>query len=195
MAVVVQYEVDADQAERFFEYAGYKIRREMGRPTKAAASLMQSILDEQFATEGEVFPSPGYQGWAPLSKATIESKGHDIIMYDSGLMHEKAEHAVRSGSDWVTMEIDRYTKDGHWLVEIHNEGREPQMQVNSKGETYMDKGMPARPIWETTEKFEEEVEFIYWSWLAELKQGNTRRATRPLESLVGFHILPSYKAF
>lgn len=178
MTIVVEYDIDTAQAERFFDYAGYKTRS-TSQPISAVKRLMEDIVHEQWATEGGVFPSPGLGAWEPLADATIERKGHDTILVETHRLKDAAESGVHSGQDWVQYRVDRETDDGYSLVELHQHGAGK---------------MPSRPLWETTGYFEDQVQLIFWEWLYELKSTNARRRTRP-NDVAGLSIIPSYREF
>lgn len=192
MPVIIQYEVDDDQAQRFFDYAGYRARS-MRTPFSRVAGRIRSIMFEQFDTQGAVFPSAGQDQWAPLNPSYLEGKiedGYDErIGRRTGEMRRQALH-IQYGTDYVELSINHFNEEGEDIAEEFHSGRPNEVLVDSKGNPYMGGGQPARPLWETTEEFKDEVQMIFWMWLADLKRFNRRRAG--LEVVMpGMHVSPT----
>ncbi len=180
MSLVLQYEIDSDTAQRFFEYAGYRTRN-MSEPFAQTRTLTQHWINMQFDSEGGQMSG----GWEPLTMPYLERKMQspnlsENILEATGALKRDAARSVRSGSDWVEVAIPTRSKDGEYsLVELHQEGRDG------------DNAMPARPVWETTTEYLEEVQFIYWRWLDQVRSRNARRrgSSRPSG---GLRVEPSY---
>lgn len=178
--LVLEYEVDDDQAQRYFDYAGYHVRH-MTPMFRDIAYLVQDYVTLQFDSEGVLMSG----GWAELAPRTVQERGseHPILEREGILRHDATAHPARGseyggglryGNGWLTFMPESY-RNGVDLVEVHSEGRPPQ-GINDDGEPYG--AMPPRPIWETPATWDLTVQTIALNWLNEVKRANIRRAGR-----------------
>lgn len=182
MTVLITWDIDDDEAEAYFDYAGYKTRR-MTEPMRRVGNLVELLIGLQFITEGLTMSG----GWRHLDPDYEDEKigdGYfDGILHREGDLEEAAtEHSsgygavsrgpVKVGNGWLTLDIERIVKDGTDIAAVHQTGRAP----GGKHTHYM----PARPLWETTQDFEAGVEVIFAEWLDELKRTNVRRRGKSL---------------
>lgn len=175
--LLLELNVDDDQAQQFFDYAGYHTRH-MSSLFRQIASLVHGYVEAQFDTEGYAMSG----GWAELAPSTIADRGseHPILEREGILRHDVTRPPSRGaefggglhyGNGWLTFMPDSY-RNGVDLVEVHSEGRPPQ-GVNEDGEPYGE--MPPRPIWETPMSFDTEISVLALAWLNDVKRTNARR--------------------
>lgn len=194
MPVVIEYNIDDTTAQAFFTYADRHISR-MTEPMRRIANMVHAYTEMQFESEGLMMSG----GWMPLTPKYEERKTQEVgpkpILERSGdmkedvtrepltglgLMHESAGR-VRYGNGWMTYDPEHWAGGDHpvELVQLHQEGRD----FGTRGGF-----MPARPIWETTDEFEEAVQVAVADWLDDVR-GGPGPARNP-----GFDFLPVVSA-
>jgi hypothetical protein len=87
-----------------------KLGRNLGRlaavPSRAAADAserIQALIDEEFANEADPYGT----GWAQLADATVERKGHDAILYDTGTLRDTVRVRPLPGAG-IAIELEDY---------------------------------------------------------------------------------------
>lgn len=177
MTVVVGFKVHREEVDSYFAYAGYKVR-DMREPFTDVAKMTISMVHEQFLTEGARMGTP----WEPLSASYLLEK--EISFPGRRILVRTGEMELGT-EDFFNPTVLRITKDSmHYkphrlvdgdvdLVQVHAMGRGP-LGFNSKtGEPWG--AMPARPIFEETQEWYDEVERAFTRWLNGLRERNTAR--------------------
>lgn len=185
MTILVSYDVDTREVDRWFAYAGYKARRGFADEFRVIKERIKNDAFLQFATEGGHLSG----GWAPLAESTLDDKFRDgfalailhrtmqlrFAMTDDGAFDVGPFHLAYGPS--------RLAEDGTDLVEVHSLGRPPGGRGGA---------MPARPPWEVTERFTEFIENRFEEWLDDLRTANSRRrgpGMRPSFPAPSFNLL------
>jgi hypothetical protein len=172
MVVIVSWDIDSAEVDAYFAYAGYKAR-DMREPFSETAAMTLAMVEEQFLTEGAAMSGR----WAPLSRKYAAEKeqqypGQPILQRTGDMKHDALDpRSIRVTKDSMRYAPQHYTEDGYNLIQIHMDGRD-----NAKP-------MPARPIFEETSEWYDNIEDIFMEWLDDLASANARRrvdsSTRP----------------
>lgn len=179
--LLIEYQINDELAQAYFDYAGYHVRR-MTPLMHDIANLVHGYVEAQFDTEGYAMSG----GWEELNPRYVEDERggqfHPILDRE-GILREDVTKPPRRGAEfgsglhygngWVTFRPESL-RNGVDLVEVHSQGR-------AGGSGPHDSYMPARSIWETPADLDFEVNSQAFLWLRELKRANIRRAGRALD--------------
>jgi hypothetical protein len=164
MVVIVEWDIDSAEVDAYFAYAGHHAR-DMRDPLEQTGAMTLALVEEQFLSEGVAMSG----GWQPLSKKYSSEKERKYpgqpILVRTGDMKDEAlnPRAIRVTKDTMRYAPTLTTEDGWDLLQIHMDGRDAP------------KPMPARPIFEETAEWYDNVEDIFMEWLDDLASANARR--------------------
>lgn len=156
--IYLSYSVHDEEAQAFFDYAGYKTR-DMREPFEDVLHFVRAFEAEVFASEGDIIG-----GWAPLD-----------------MEYQAYKERVRPGKSKLKF------NDHLWLTAItagqaHMNSMSYIVRAENKrgfdyGEAHMEgtERMPPRPWFAWTVEHDAYMEFAFSRWLDELRTANMRR--------------------
>jgi phage gpG-like protein len=172
----IVFRLDTDDAEAFFDYAGYKARN-LTEPLNRAADTISAAIMDAFITEGASTGRP----WAQLSKSRVgERRGleHPILRWTDDLFDAATgADAFSIGHTGPYSAALRYHVDLDYAAAQQKGG-----WVDAGGNQHP----PARPFVVFTAAVQREVQDHFREWLDDLRDRNRRRADRP----VSFPFIP-----
>jgi hypothetical protein len=187
---LVVFDIDDAQLDAYFAYAG-QYARDMRPPFQRVAAMTIAMVFEQFQTEGAKMSG----GWRPLNPRYEAQKAKDgyggmPILQRTGRLFASAvsyRSAIRVTRDSMQYKPHEY-RNGVDLVEVHMSGREG----GGKGGY-----MPARPIFEDTAEWYDNIEEIFVDWLDDLRgvskaRGGIDASIRPDASEPTFILYPGF---
>lgn len=142
----ISYDVDGVAAVEH-DLLGMEARMLTPRPVlERFASLLQQMMAERFASEGE-------GDWEPLAASTVAKKGSSTIGRETGAMmdaltSESAEGALREVfDDELIFGVNLTSEDGVPYPVIFNDGTESHTTAAGQMSLW---GQPARPLFDPT---------------------------------------------
>jgi len=174
--LVISYDVDDDEVQEYFTYAGYRAR-DMRDPFRRTLSLIHSIASANFFTEGGLVG-----GWEPLTpryakwKARTHGSRPMLVLSPGAPLRRAATSQGTVNKTGLRYRPTARNQDGFDYAEPIYLGR-----VDGGGPH--DSEMAARPWFDPEDQeFLDNVEAIFYEWLDDVRSRNRRRtgeAVRP----------------
>jgi phage gpG-like protein len=171
------WEWDARDVEEWFEYAGFRARNPR-TPLRQAGDVVIAAVRRAFANEAD--PATATP-WRQLSRGYAREKVRiwgfeEPILQASdpslgGGLKTQAERRsnidilVNTGGGSVEYNLD------HPYAELHQTGTPPAQ--GDKGD-----GMPARRFLGLSPEDRDQIDFVFWAWLEDIKRVNRRARAR-----------------
>lgn len=165
--VETQIVVDTDEAERFFEYSGYRAR-DMREPLYDSGEKLISHIEDTFWEEGANVGNPWPEVSEDWRKAKDKKGGTAIFLlrFTDDLINAATS---RKSLYWGTGDALIYEVDIDY-ADVHQEGASFVTPTGGYAE------IPPRPFVVVTEELEMEVTDIFYDWLERLHNENARRS-------------------
>lgn len=180
----IVHDWDAEEAESYFRYAGYRARN-ASEPLREAGRELRRRVDRAFATQGGSDGDP----WQDLKKSYKPRKqrtyGHTYpILHGRGGLRDKATLPS-------TTKTSSSAEGGYLIYSVNHPHAEWQsteqtitgQKKDGKQSTYI---KPARPFVVLTEEYQEEVEGMFSDWLDDIRDANPARSGADVSPFRGF---------
>jgi hypothetical protein len=182
----VVYELDTDDAERFFEYAGYMARRietPLHRVRRSLLERIEECFDQERSPDGVPWDdlAPSYK----TEKESIYGHIYPMLVGDGTLRRKAISPRSTSISNFGGEgELDYYL-DVEYAAAQNFGGWWDSGGIDSHGDpTPARQHPPPRPFFDLA-GFDHIVEGIFFEWLEEIKAGNKSRRGLDLPNPIG----------